>query len=411
MKILLSAYACSPGRGSEPGVGWWWACEIARRGHEVHVLTHGHFRAAIEAGGAGGPGSAKLRFVYYSLPRPIGWALRRRGGRRIYYDLWQWAAYRHVRKIHRAERFDLVHHITFVSLRIPSFMGRLGVPFVFGPIGGGETAPIRLRVGYGLRGWAVDFVRDLSNLWVKVNPFMRQAFARASQIIVTSEQTRGFLPRRYRAKARVQLAIGCEARTILKPGDLAKRSHGANTKILYIGKQLYWKGMHLGIEAFAAHAREFPAARLHFVGEGPEAGLWRRQVGRAGLDERVEWTPWLARDELAGLFDRHDILLYPSLHDSGGMVVLEALSRGLPVICLDLGGPGRIVDESCGRVIPTAGRSRADVLAALAEALGSLAGDDKARRELSLGALERASEYRWENVVGRTYGEIEALKS
>ena len=290
-------------------------------------------------------------------------------------------------------------------------MGRLGVPFVFGPFGGGETAPIRLRVGYGLRGWAVDFVRDLSNHWVKLNPLLRQAFARASRIIVTSEQTREFLPRRHRAKCRVQLAIGCEERNILKPGGLAKRSLGGQTKILYVGKHLYWKGMHLGIEAFAAHARDFPSARLHFVGDGPEEGLWRRQVSRAGLDDRVTWTPWLARDELASLFDRHDIFFYPSLHDSGGMVVLEALSRGLPVICLDLGGPGRIVDETCGRVIPTDGRSRADVVTALAEALNSLPGDDKARRELSFGALARAFEYRWESVVDRTYREIEAQNS
>ncbi len=338
MKILLSAYACSPAQGSEPGVGWWWALEIARRGHEVCVFTHSYYRPAIEAVGADGTGSGDLRFVYYSLPRPVGWALRRRGGRRLHYILWQWGAYRHARKLHRVERFDLVHHITFVALRFPSFMGRLGVPFVFGPIGGGETAPIRLRVGYGLRGWAIDFARDLSNLCVKLNPLMRQAFARASRIVVTSEQTRGFLPRRCRAKARVQLAIGCEARNILKPGGLAKRSRSAETKILYVGKHLYWKGMHLGIEAFAAHARDFPSARLHFVGDGPEEGLWRRYVKRAGLDDRVEWTPWLARDELVSRFDRDDIFLFPSLHDPGGMVVLEALSRGLPVVCLDLGG-------------------------------------------------------------------------
>ena len=48
MKILVSAYACEPGKGSEPGAGWLWARAAARR-HEVWVLTRANNREAIEA--------------------------------------------------------------------------------------------------------------------------------------------------------------------------------------------------------------------------------------------------------------------------------------------------------------------------------------------------------------------------
>src|SRR5262249_17128782 len=54
-------------------------------------------------------------------------------------------------------------------------------------------------------------------------------------------------------------------------------------------------------------------------------------------------SPRMPPAELFELYDTHSLLLFPSLHDSGGFVVLEALSHGLPVVCLDLGGPREIV--------------------------------------------------------------------
>ena len=59
---------------------------------------------------------------------------------------------------------------------------------------------------------------------------------------------------------------------------------------------------------------------------------------------RLTGCPGPARARSAELYRRHHALLYPSLHDSSGNVVLEALFHGLPVVCLDLGGPAEIVD-------------------------------------------------------------------
>ena len=95
------------------------------------------------------------------------------------------------------------------------------------------------------------------------------------------------------------------------------------------------------------------------------------------------------------VYRAHDLLLFPSLHDSGGHVVLEALAHGLPVVCFDLGGPGSIVDESCGRVVTTGGRSRAEVLRRLTDALEELADAPQLRRRLSEGARSRVCRYDW----------------
>ena len=165
LKILMSAYACEPSKGSEPGVGWRWALETARLGHEVWTVTRENNRAGIEAGLAplGAALASRLHFVYYDLPpRLRTW---KRGGRgvHLYYFLWQWGAYRRARQLHRRQRFDAVHHITFGVTRQPSFMGRLGIPFVLGPLGGAERAPLALRRHFPFAGFVRDMARDVAN--------------------------------------------------------------------------------------------------------------------------------------------------------------------------------------------------------------------------------------------------------
>ena len=66
LKVLMSAYACEPGRGSEPEVGWQWAFQMARF-HEVTVVTRANNRAVIDRALADYPG-AKPEFIYYDLP-------------------------------------------------------------------------------------------------------------------------------------------------------------------------------------------------------------------------------------------------------------------------------------------------------------------------------------------------------
>ena len=145
-RILLSAYACEPGRGSEPGVGWTWATELAAIGQHVTVITRSANRPAIEQLPVSG-----LNFLYFDLPRWIQRCRKYPGGKALYYILWQFFAARHLLRLFPAPPFDVVHHVTYVSARFPSFMGSLGIPFWFGPVSGGETVPVRLRSGFSLR--------------------------------------------------------------------------------------------------------------------------------------------------------------------------------------------------------------------------------------------------------------------
>jgi glycosyltransferase involved in cell wall biosynthesis len=399
MKILLSAYACEPNKGSEPGVGWNWALELTKLGHDVWVLTRANNQHSIEKELIKYPLKPNLHFIYYDLP---AWATRLKklpGGIYFYYSIWQFGAYKLAKKNHARFQFDVVHHVTFVSIRLPSFMGNLGTRFIFGPLAGGEKAPWRLRAGFPFRGIFLDFLRDMGNFFIRFDPINHSALAKAETIYVTSQQTKALIPSKFRSKTKVKLAIGISD----KWHEQHARAASEKCKILFVGRFLYWKGMHLGLPAIAEAAKQFPNIQLTMVGEGPEESEWKKQAQQLGLASKIQWIPWVSKQELVRLYQTHHLFLFPSLHDSGGMVVLEALAQGLPVICLDLGGPGVIIDESCGIKIGTIKKREKEIIKDISAALLKLLNDSDTLGRLQEGAPNKMSEFAWKHIINDIY--------
>jgi glycosyltransferase involved in cell wall biosynthesis len=111
------------------------------------------------------------------------------------------------------------------------------------------------------------------------------------------------------------------------------------------------------------------------------------------------------REDLIQLYPEFDLFLFPSLHDSGGMGVLEAMSLGLPVVCLDLGGPGILVDNTCGRVIPTEDHTEEEVVRLMSACLSELLCNPAILESLSMGARRRVASFSWQAIVANTYGQ------
>lgn len=389
MNILLSAYACEPHQGSEPGVGWHWAMELSKLAQNIWVITRKNNQAAIEK--ASYP--SNVHFVYFDLPPWFSFWKKKTRGVHLYYFLWQIGAFLRAWKVSRRVHFDRVQHITFVSVRQPSFMGLLGIPFIFGPVAGGEKAPWCLRKGYPFRGKWLDFWRDLANYSIWLNPFMWLTFHTAKTIVTTSPETKALIPGYYHHKCQVQLAIGAELQ------NQKARSHVKPLKVLYVGNLLYLKGLHIALRAFASHHQHFSDSRLTIVGSGPEEAWLKELASTLGIASLVDWIPRVPQQALEAIYDQHQLLLFPSLHDSGGMVLLEAMSRALPVIAINLGGPGQIVTKDCGFLVSTERQSEEDVTSAIATALNRLAEDAECFEQLSKGALYRAKTLTWENQI------------
>lgn len=411
LRLLLSAYACEPGRGSEPGVGWRWALEMARLGHRVWVLTRANNRAVIAAAG---PLPPNLRFLYCDLPRWAGWWKRGGRGVHLYYLLWQWRALAVARQAHRSLRFDAVQHLTFGVTRQPSFLGRLGIPLILGPLGGGERVPRALRRHYSLRGRLTDAVRDLANGVARFDPNVRAMLSRARIILVKTPETLAWLPAAARDRAGCMLEIGIDLPDAGAGGGAAPRPGpppaGLDApaprplRLLYVGRFLALKGIGLALPALGRLANSGVDWSLTLIGQGPEEARWRALAARLGIAARLDWRPWQPQAALAASYAGHDALLFPSLRDSSGNVVLEALAHGLPVVCLGLGGPACLVDAHCGRVVPVSGRGETEVIDGLAGALHGLAREPGLLAQLGAGARRRAARYTWASVVGRVWG-------
>jgi glycosyltransferase involved in cell wall biosynthesis len=409
MRILIVAFSCSPNFGSEPGVAWNWLKSLAAKSHDLIVLTPTRNRESIAAAVAQSAALKRVSFRYMGNARHETVARKRRFLLQLYYIYWQWCARRAARRITREKPLDVVHAVTIGGVRFPAFLGGIAHQFVLGPIGGGETAPIRLTDAMGLRVAVSERLRHTANWINRRDPFMRATFKAADVILVTSAESAMSIPRRYRSKSVLQRQIGVDEREIA-PGPLAhEHAEGQIFNILYVGRHIHWKGMEFGFRAFAKLLQSCPKARLSLTGGGPAEMQWKALAAELGVADRIAWLGWIKTEEMALVYRRHHALLFPSLHEAGGMAVVEAFAAGLPVICFNLGGPGVLVDDRVGRLVDVSSASYDEAIDRLAAALRSVAElDADAYRQLSRNALERAHTMIWDKVVDSVYGRLEA---
>ncbi|GAB4233179.1 MAG: hypothetical protein Kow0049_16480 [Stanieria sp.] len=349
MKILISAYSCEPGKGSEPGVGWNIAKEVAKY-HEVWVLTRpDESKEAIEAELACHPIS-NLHFVYFTLPF---WQDSMSGGQsgamQLHYYLWQIQAYFVARRLHREIGFNLAHHVTFVRYSSPSFLSLLPIPFVWGPVGGGESAPKPFWQDFSFRAKIYETARSLWRWIGEQDPFVRLTIKNSAVIRATTKDTVERLHKLGTRNVEISPESGLPVEEIT---NLAQYELPQETPIRFIsmGRLLHWKGFHLGLRAFAA--AKLTDAEYWICGDGVEQARLIALANKLGITKQVKFWGRLPRAETLEKLGQCHVLVHPSLHDSGGWVCIEAMATGRPVICLDLGGPGTQITESTGIKIP-----------------------------------------------------------
>lgn len=399
MRILLSAFACSPDMGSEEGVGWAWAYNLACADNEVVVLTGERHRAAIEQR-LKSLSLPNLHFEYVDVSLVPFWMPVL--GCYPHYILWNWNAYRRARRLHGERPFEVMHHVTYAVFRNPSYLYLLNVPLIFGPVGGGESSPRALRKSMSLKGRVVENIRDAFNVLPQFDPFWQVMLRRCARVVVKTEETRARLPRKIRQRA----VLALENMVTKTPYLAGEPRRDPPLKLLYAGRLLPWKGVHLALNAIA-HLRNRASVTFTIVGKGPQESCLEEQVRNLGLQDTVRLVGWMPKSELEALYSTHDALLFPSLHDSGGTVVMEALAHGLPVICLALGGPAVTVDEYCARVVDTREKTESEVAESMAASIQEFAEMSASEwREMRIRAVRRAKFYTPESVIDRVYGPL-----
>ena len=390
LKVLLSAYACEPGEGSEPGVGWNVAVHLAQH-HDVWVLTRANNRAVIERELEKNP-IPNLYFVYHDLPPWARFWKRGQRGVQLYYYLWQLTVVPLVRKLHRQVGFDVAHHVTFVKYWSPSALALLNnVPFIWGPVGGGESAPLAFWPTFGIRGIVYETLRSLARCMGELDPLVRYTARKAKVALATTEETARRLRKLQAKEVRVLSQVALSDSELEKLGALPLPLEQP-VRFLSLGRLLHWKGFHLGIEAFARSGLQ--DTEYWIVGDGPERRRLEALAMRLGVGNRVRFFGRLPRDRVLDLLGQVHVLVHPSLHDSGGWVSLEAMAAKRPVICLDLGGPAVQVTHETG--IKVSAREPVQAITELASAMKLLVDDPDLRLTLGEAARRRVmGEFVW----------------
>ena len=399
MKILLSAFACEPGQGSEEGVGWNAVVEAAKH-QEVWVLTRTFYRAAIEAELALGQ-NPNLHFDYIE---PFGWSENfkgRQGGLQLHYYLWQILAYLEARELHRQINFDIARHVTYVKFWSPSFISLLPIPFIWGPVGGGEAAPKPFWADFSSKAKLYETARDWGQRLGASDPFARMTARRSVLAFATTEDT----AKRVRAMGAKNVQVLSEA--CLSKAEMARLGEYKlpgpfPIRFISMGRLLHWKGYHLALRAFAQ--ANLPNAEYWLLGDGPERDRLQSLAEELGISSQVKLWGRLPREETLGKLGECHVLVHPSLHDSGGWTCLEGMAAGRPIICLDLGGPATQVTAQTGVKVP--GYNPEQAVQGLAQAMAHLAGDAQLRSRLGEAGRNHVREVYDSDVKGKFFAQL-----
>lgn len=402
-RVLLSAFACEPYKGSEPEVGWQWAMQISRF-HDVTVLTREQYRAPVEkALNALAADRPKPEFLYFDLsPTAQRWG-KGSVGLRVYYVFWQKRAHDLVGRLHREKPFDVMHHVTFATFRYPTAIWGHGVPSIWGPIGGIESSPRRLFPWEHPASLAVEVFRNLNN-WIQAAPFAKlpkRAAASTKTLVSTLEMQKALAKLGF--KSQLMPTIGLETE---KLSHQSHRQSEGPLRLLYVGKLIGLKGIDLALRALSLSDTN---ATFTLIGTGNYQSTAERTAKKLGLGDRVIFLGQLPREKVLRIYQEYDVLLFPSLHDTGGFSVIEAMFNELPVICLDCAGPAVAVTDGCGVKVPVQ-QKRERVIQHLAAGIRQY--DQDRQLLLSHGRAARLSileHYDWEkkgNQMNEVYKEI-----
>ncbi len=281
--------------------------------------------------------------------------------------------------------------MTFVSYWTPDYLSLLDAPFVWGPVGGGDSTPLPYYRTMSWKSWFAELFRDTfrftSNL---LDPYVRKTAQNSAIGLAATEVTADKM--RKLGAQNIQIMSECALSAEMLP-DLENDATHLNDnpfRVISMGRLIGWKGHHLGIQAFVKMHQRVPDSEYWIIGTGAEENRLKELVASLGAEDYIHFTGLLPREAALKQLVQSHVLLHPSMHDTGGWVLLEAMAAGLPIICLRLGGPATIVDDETG--FRASGANPRQSIAEIATALETLANDRELCLQMGIAAKRKIYE-------------------
>lgn len=347
--IVVSAYACEPDKGSEPGVGWHWTKEIARN-HKVMVITRKNNRESIEKELQTNPDS-NIEVLYYDPPKWLTFWKKGTRGVQLYYYIWQYGAYRKVADTVNMAEVEAVFGVTFGNMWKPTFMYKLDAPFIWGPVGGGEEVPVQLLKQLSIKQRIFEFVRRLSKKFPITNPWLGTICKNSALIVTRTYDSLNCIPKKYHGKCKVMIETGVDEKEFLEYEHVGV-TPSQSYELTYVGRLLSLKLVDMGIRAFSENLKNMPNLKLNIVGDGEMRKTLEELIRELGIQENVCFYGTKQRKEALEILARSRCLLMTSCKEGGAWVLFEAMMCGRPIICMDTAGMKVVVDSAAGIKVP-----------------------------------------------------------
>jgi glycosyltransferase involved in cell wall biosynthesis len=347
--ILVTAYAVNPYKGSEDGMGWNMILQIARF-HKVIAITRENNKEAIDQYIKENKvvEAQNIQFEYFDTPYYQRFWKKGGRGALLYFYLWQYSVVNWIKN--KNWHYDIVHNLNFHNDWTPSFLWKTNRPFVWGPIGHHPTIPKEFLKPYGFSKMLRERIRSVAKqLFWNFDPLLMRTKAEARHIFAMNNTVAKVL-NLPESKTSVLPSVATE-----EPEHFDKLPKDT-FNILSVGRFEALKGFDVTIRAFAAFFHALPEVeqskvKLTLVGKGSAESFLRTIINETGISEAVDIIPWIERDKLDFIYQGADLFFFPS-HEGAGMVVAEAMSYGVPVLCFDNCGPGEFINNTCGVAVP-----------------------------------------------------------
>ena len=409
LKVLINAYACSPGMGSEPGMAWNWVKNLAKF-CELHIITEGEFREKIEAVVPTLDQGRNMRFYYNPVSDEIRKMCWNQGDWRFYkyYRQWQWKTYLMAKDICEKERIDVLHQLNMIGFREPGYLWKLskenGVPFVWGPIGGLKQFPTAYLKGAGLKMQLFMRLKNFLNVWQLKHEKRVDEALKTAKLLISS------IPDSYRALKKYK---GLESMVIPETGcflseDISTaRFDNDEFHIMWVGKFDFRKQLPLVLQAVALAKN--PKLKLDVYGSGSmgQVEMAKRMAKDLGISQQVIWHGNQKNDVVMEAMRKAQLFFFTSVNEDTSTVVLEAVSNRLPVVCFDACGMSAVIDDSVGRKIALSHPSQS--AHDFARILNELEGDRSLLKHLSENCKQRQMELSWEVKARKVVEEYERI--
>lgn len=418
VKILINAYACCPGMGSEQGMGWNWITSLAKTGEvELFVISEGEYRSQIEnylrseklkvksEKSARDESSwlERIHFYWNPVPQTTREKCWNQGNWSFYplYEKWQKKTAEIAREICAKENIDILHQLNMIGFREPGYLADVsketGIPLVWGPIGGLKMFPLAYAKDGGLKMLAFNWLKNTITKWqIKHDSRVIKTLKLSSVLISSIPDSYNAIKRYHGLESVVIPETGCSLAALKVKSEKRKEKRGNRPfEILWVGKFDFRKRLDIALKTVALLREKNVILKVYGTGNEQQVADVCELVNALRIENKVFFMGARPNNEVTVAMRNADVFFFTSVSEDTSTVVLEAVSNNLPVVCFDCCGMAVVIDDKVGRKVALSNPEQS--VKDFASVISDLYDNSEELIAKSANCAQRAVELSWEN--------------